>query len=588
MNEDRLSGEAKLALKPKQSIFSSWGNLFLIDWKIPTQAYIFILFFASLLVTGYRIYSTNQSLQIPLVHKLNDPTLFANDPFGDTLPYYASMLWRIVALLVRFIPLEPLFLTLFLAERLLVIYAAYNLAKAFAPKSQLAAVGAMALFALAIEPILGAGTIVTENFEQTGLSIPFFILAIASFYRFQPIRCAIWTAIGFNLNSMYGTYTLTYLGAVFLLDSQYLKAWKKWLLAFGLFLIIASPAIILTVSAFGRSAGDNTLWLTASAVRFPHHLFPLTWDKAVFGRFFTLIILVVTLLYQNRNKLSQLFKHGIIWAGMSILWLGYAFVAAYVAKSPSMIVMHPARATDIWYCFAAVALVSVCAVNLEETKGWKRRGILAAAFAGTILIWNPIVGPYILAAGIITLILHPVSYYLLCRVSANRIALLLTIWVLLIGVQNFHSRLTKSNPLDALIFTPASTLIEVSNWANANTAKDKVFIVETSGTGDQFRSLAKRSVFVTWKDGSAILWDRPYVKQWMERLQALGLDILQPGLTERKARQKLKSLYAKMSDEDVKLIKSRFPVNYWIVSTKKVSQFPSVFENEDFKVLEIK
>jgi len=587
MNQDQLSDEDNLVLKPKKSIGSSLGKLLLIDWKIPTQAYIFIFFFASLLVTGYRIYSSNQSLQIPLVYKLNDSNLFPNDPFGDTLPYYASMLWRIIALLVRFIPLEPLFLNLFLAERLLVIYAAYNLAKAFAPKSQLAAVGAMALFALAIEPILGSGTIVTENFEQTGLSIPFFLLATASFYKFQPIRCAIWTAIGFNFNSMYGTYALTYFGAVFLLDSQYLKAWKKWFLAFGLFLILASPAIFLTISAFGRSTGDNRLWLIASAVRFPHHLFPLTWDKAVFGRFFTLITLLITLLYQNRNKLPQLFKHGVIWAGVSILWLGYAFVAAYVAKSPSMLVMHPARATDLWYCFAAVALVSVCGANLEETKGWKRRAILAAAFAGTILIWNPIIGPYILGVGIIALILHPVSYYLLCRVSANRIAFLLTVWVLLIGVQNFQNRLAKSKTfVDALIFQPAPPIQQVAEWANTKSSTDAVFLVDPSW--DNFRGLAKRSVFVTWKDGSAILWDRPYVSAWAERLKALGLDITQRGLTEGKSRQKLRGLYQKINDQDVKLLQSRFPINYWVVPQKKASEFSTIFENNSYKVLEIK
>ncbi|MFB2835367.1 DUF6798 domain-containing protein [Floridanema evergladense] len=587
MNEDSLSSQEKTPSTVDSSNKLAWEKVLLTDFKIPTYIYFLLLYISSLLVTGYVIYSSNQALQIPLVYQLNDPTLFANDPFGDTLSYYASMLWRIIALLVRFIPLEPLFLILFIAERLLVIYAAYNLAKAFVPNSQLAAVGAMALFALVIEPILGSGTIVTANFEQTGLSIPFFLLATASFYKFQPIRCAIWTAIGFNFNSMYGTYALTYFGAVFLLDSQYLKAWKKWLLAFGLFLILASPAIFLTISAFGRSASDNKLWLIASAVRFPYHLYPLTWDKGVFGRFFTLIILVITLLYQNRNKLPQLFKHSVIWAGVSILWLGYAFVAAYIAKSPSMLVMHPARATDLWYCFAAVALVSVCAANLAETKGWKRRAILAAAFAGTILIWNPIIGPYILAVGIIALILHPVSYYLLCRVSANRIAFLLAIWVLLIGVQNFQTRLAKSNSfIGALISQPAPPMQQVANWANTKTSPDAVFLVDPSW--DSFRGLAKRSVFVTWKDGSAILWDRPFVNTWAERLKALGLDITQPGLTEGKSRQKLKVLYQKINDQDVKLLQAHFPINYWIVPQKKASEFPTIFENKSYKILEVK
>lgn len=587
MNEDSLSPEETVSSKPTKSSRFDWEKLFLVDLKIPNPVFIFIFYISSLLVTGYLIYSSNQALQIPLVFKLNEPTLYPNDPFGDTLPYYSSMLWRVIALLVRVIPLEPLLLILFLAERLLVIYAAGKLAQTFAPKSQLASVGAMALFALAIEPILGSGTIVPTSFEQTGLSIPFFLLATASLYRFHPFWCAVWTAIGFNLNSMYGTYALTYFGAVFLLDSSYLKAWKKWLLAFGLFLILASPAILLTLSAFTRNATDNSLWLIASEVRFPYHLYPLTWNKAVFGRFALLIILLLALLYQNRHRMPKLFKHSAIWAGVGIFWLVYAFFAAYIAKSPSMIVMHPARGTDLWYCFAATALVSTSAVKLEETKGWQRRALLAAAFAGSILIWNPIIGPYIIAVGLIALILHPISYYLLCKVSPNRVAILLALWVLLVGLQNFQGRLSKTKSIEtALINRPAPSVEQVAKWANANTSSDAVFLVDPAW--DDFRGLAKRPVFVTWKDGSAILWDRSYVKAWVERLQALGIDITQPGFTEQKGRQKLKSLYQKLSDRDVKLLKSRFPVNYWITPAKKASQFPSVFENKSYKILEIK
>jgi hypothetical protein len=588
MNEDSLSPREKTPATVSSNNKFAGEKVLLIDLKIPTYVYILLFYISSLLITGYVIYSSNQALQIPLIYKLNDPTLYPNDPFGDTLPYYSSMLWRVIALLVKVIPLEPLLLTLFLVYRLFLIYAASHLAQTFAPKSQLAAVGAMALFALALDPILGSGTIVSNTFEQTGLSIPFFLLATASLYKFNPIWCAVWTAIGFNLNSMYGTYTLTYFGAVFLLDSNYLKAWKKWLPAFGLFLILASPAIFLTLSAFGRGATDNSLWLIASEIRFPHHLYPLTWDKAVFGRFFLLIILLLTFLYQYRDRMGKLFKHSVIWAGVGIFWLAYAFFAAYIAKSPSMIVMHPARGTDLWYCFAAVAFVSACAIKLEETKGWQKRAFLAAVFGATILIWNPILGPYIIAVCIIALILHPVAYYLLCKVSPNRLAILLTLSVFLFGLQNFQSDLSKSKSFAAaFINQPASTLVEVANWANANAPSDAVFIVDPTGWGEHFRGLAKRPAFVTWKDGSAILWDRPYVKTWAQRIKALGVDITDSGLTEKKVRQKLKSLYAKMSDEDVKLIQSRFPVKYWIVPPKKVSQFPQVFENKTFKVLEI-
>lgn len=566
---------------------SSLKKILLLEFNFSVHLYAFILFLSSLLFTQYRIYYDNQCLQIPLVHLLNNPSLYLNDPFAATLPYYASMLWKVVALGARVMPLQPLLLTLFLLERLLVIYAAGHLARTFAPKSQLAVIGAMVLFALPIYPILGYGTIVLSYFEQTGLSIPFFLLATASFYNSRPILCAIWLAIGFNLNSMYGTYAITYFGAVFLLDSTYRKAWKKWFFSFGLFLLIASPAIFLTLSAFGRNASDNQLWLAASQARFPHHLYPLTWSKLVFVKFGVLIVLLIALLHHSRHRMEKLFKHSVIWAGISVLWLLYAFVAAYIAKSPSMLVMHPARGTDLWYCFAGIALVSICAVNFEQSNGRLRRTILGAAFGASILFWHPMVGAYIVAVCLIALLLQPVWYYILCKGSSNRLALLLTLLVLLIGVLKFSNRLVDTKSFEAAFISgPPSAIEQIADWARSKASIDAVFLVDPGW--EYFRALAERPVFVISKDGSAILWDRTFVQQWAERLSALGLDITQQGLDFDKVTKKLASLYEKLSDEDIKQLQSRFPISYWVVPVKHPSSFPVAFQNPSYKVLELK
>jgi hypothetical protein len=566
-------------------------NVGLFGLNIPLQLYTFVLFLSSLLGSGYAVYTTNQAIQIPFVYLLNNSALYPNDPFAATLPYYSSLLWHIVALGVRFIPLEPLFLTLFLLERLFVIYAAGYLARTFFPKSQLAVVGAMALFALGIGPILGSGTVVTFYFEQTGLSIPFFLLSVASFYSSQAILWAIWLAIGFNLNSMYGVYAITYFIGVFLFDSTYRSAWKKWLSCFGLFLLLGSPAIFLTLSAFGRNAHNNSLWMLAAQVRFPHHLYPLSWSKDAFAKFGLLIILLVGLLHQNRHKMPKLFKHSAIWAGISLLWLLYAFVAAYIAKSPSMQVMHPARATDLWYCFAGIALVSLLAVQIEESRGLQRRTFLVVAFSASILIWFPLISPSILAFCMLALMWQPIWYGILGKGSSKRLALLLTLFVLLVGLHRFRDRLAQTKSVQAaLIARPSAAVEQVANWASANTSTDGVFLVSNlvSGEWDSFRALAKRPLFTTWKDGSAILWDRAFVQPWVERLNALGLDITQPGLTQDEVFAQLGSLHEKLRDEEVKQLQFRFPISYWVVPVERSSTFPIAFQNQSYKVLNLK
>ena len=157
-----------------------------------------IIFFCTLsfVNSGYHIFWYNQSIQIPLVYLLNNPELYANDPFAATLPFYASLLWQFVAKMANWISLESTLLILFIFEKLLLIYAAAKLANSFQPNSNLAIISAMALLAIGITPIVGSGTVVADYLEQTAFSIPFFILAATAFHRSKYYQWATWMAIG--------------------------------------------------------------------------------------------------------------------------------------------------------------------------------------------------------------------------------------------------------------------------------------------------------------------------------------------------------------------------------------------------------
>ena len=424
-------------------------NLLRFGWEFPYWFYGVILYLASLFLTGYHIYYSNQAIQLPLVHLLTDSSLYPGDPFAATLPHYASMLWRVVALMHRFMAMEPLLLILFLLERALVIYASGHLALALSPRSRLSAVGAMVMFALVPLSILGDGTIVANYFEQTGLSIPFFLLAIAAFYRERPVLWAVWLAIGFNLNSMYGAYALTYFAALLLIDHRYRHVWRRWGLSLLLFALLASPAILFTARAFGISAPNNALWISVSQVRFPHHLYPLTWGKTGFVKFGMLVLLNIVLLYQIRARRRKLFTHGVVWAGISVCWLLYAFVSAYWTKSPSMLVMHPARGTDLWYCFVGITLISLFAVKAEENAG-RNRFLVVCLFA-SIVFWHPVPIPLsVVLLMIMGLMCEPLWEYVLRKGDSSRLALVLVLLVALMGAYS----LTRTGLIPQKCSTP--------------------------------------------------------------------------------------------------------------------------------------
>jgi hypothetical protein len=73
----------------------------------------------SVLVTGMGVLWGNQSIQAALVHWINDPSLYPDDPFAGTLPRYAALLWWGVAGAARLCSLELLLAALFLLQRVL-------------------------------------------------------------------------------------------------------------------------------------------------------------------------------------------------------------------------------------------------------------------------------------------------------------------------------------------------------------------------------------------------------------------------------------------------------------------------------------
>jgi hypothetical protein len=82
---------------------------------------IFALFawfmIASCLITGYRhIYGMNHPYQLVSVQKLNDPTLYPNDPFAETAYDYASLFWYVVAWLSRIADLSLVLFMFFFIE----------------------------------------------------------------------------------------------------------------------------------------------------------------------------------------------------------------------------------------------------------------------------------------------------------------------------------------------------------------------------------------------------------------------------------------------------------------------------------------
>ncbi len=577
---------ANAALIVKEEKPSTLGQ-----WKFPLWLQGLILFISSLLMTGYRINYGNQAITIPLVQSINNPVLFPNDPFVSTLVHYAAPIWRLVAVLANYIPIEILLTFLFLVARALVLIAAAQLAMTINPGSKLAAVGAMAFFALWPISLLGHGTLVSSYFEQTSLFISFFLFAIAAFYTKRPYYWALWLAVGFTLNSMYGAYACVYFAAVFLLDNNYRSAWKNWVWSFILFAILILPTVMLSASAFRIGTINNEIWLLASEARFPMHLYPLTWNPQEFYVFFGFMFMSATILYFNKRELSKLFKHGMIWLLVSLGWILVAFVAAYIMRSPTMLVLHPARATDLWFAFTGLSIIAIIAYLIELDTPYKKLYVILLFIS---ILWQKVFDFTYLIVSMwliitIAVLWRPFWRFVLKEGSPTRLSNIVVLIVLSFGVF-FFSREADSIGIAHIIRIPDSQIQEIADWAKKNTSIGDVFLIDPNWS--EFRALSQRPVFTTYKDGAAILWDRSFVEDWVPRMEALGYNFYEPqaiGIsTSSFLIQALRTLYEDMDNESVTMLSHVYPVRFWITPINHTSPFPIVFQTLEYKVLDLK
>lgn len=556
--------------------------------SVQVRVSTWILFVSSLLITQCGAFCENHAIQVPLVNWLNDSSLYPQDPFASVVARYPSALWPLVALGARVFPLEGMLIALLVLERFFVLYAAGRLARAFAPHSGLAVVAVTALFAFAVEPVLGLGTIVEFYFEQTGLAIAFLLLAIAAFHARRPVAWAIWVAISFNLNPLYGVFALSYFGAAFSVDPDYRGDWRKWLRAFLVVLALTSYALWSGLSAASRAPRNDTLWSIAARARCWYHLYPLAWETWRFAQFGALLALFGTLLAWVRRERPRLFRHGLVWSLVACLWLLDAFVAAYVLGSRRLMMMQPARATDLWICFGATAIVCISAEQFEQASDSRRGQRWMIALGTSFLLWlSP--GAWAVTALLLLTALPPVWRRIARSASPRRLAWLLVAWVSLVGIDAVRARWSYSYDLaDLFLKGPEPAVRQIAAWAETHTPVDSVFLVNPGDDPDfdQFMGMAKRSIFTNWEQGTALYWAPDYVTEWSERLRALGFDITLP--TDRSSRERLNEMFLSLVDDDVRLLKARYRLSHWVVPAEHPSRFRVAFMTEDFKVLEVR
>jgi hypothetical protein len=293
-------------------------------------------------------------------------------------------------------------------------------------------------------------------------------------------------------------------------------------------------------------------------------------------------------IYLGKKELSKLYKHGIIWLAVSLCWLIFAFTAAYIAESPAMLVLQPARGMDLWFAFAVISMIAVFTRLIERNISNKRLLIILLFFS---IFWFwffefTFLMEWIFLILTIGVIWKPLWRFVLREGNPTRLSYIVVLIVLLLGLITFSIQV-YSDRVITIIRYPKSQIQEVAKWAIDNTSKGDVFLIDPNW--NEFRALSQRPVFVTWKDGTAIFWERSFVSEWVTRIESFGFSFEKiDELGTPDGFRPLTRLYENLDDENIIALSSTYPIRYWVVRVDHASSFPVIFQTAGYKVLDLK
>ncbi len=545
------------------------------------------LYGAMFLASGYTAYSGNHAHQLPIVYYLNDPSLYAGDPFAETLERHPSVLWRAVAALDRALPLGGILFGLFLLERALQFYAVHRLAAVFFPRSAGAPLAAMAWLALFPQAFFGGGSLVHHLLEQTALALPCFLLALAAGFRDRPVPAAIWFAVGVDLNSLYGLFALSYGLASFLAEGRlYVGRLKAWGVAVGLGALMSLPGLALSARAMKGSSVEPATWLAVARAIFPYHVFPSAIDPAAWARYGVFLGAGLGLLWARRAEHGRLARHATAWGVVSLGWIGVGVAGERLASMP-IAYLQTLRASDIWVFLASVSLIGLLAQGAEQRPGhgptrFYAVGLLAALGYGRVEAASLAV----LAALAVAIGLTRLWPGWLARRHPARLGLVTLAVVIGLDAGRLSRRMEARGSLAYAMYSrPSPPVWEFVRWAEGATAAESVFLVHPMS--EIFRATLRRPVFVLVADAGAMWWWPPMLEDYLRRLQALGLDLTDPNLAARDVWRRTSALFSALEDADVERLARTYRLDYWVTSLRQPSGFAEVHRNELFKVLAV-
>jgi hypothetical protein len=582
-----------------------------------------LLALLQVLWSGYELGAGNQSIQIPFLERIHDPSAFKRDAMvNTTIDQYPSHFYRFLAKALRVVPLAPLYLTLHLltAFSMLVILARMCRASFASHWAGLVAI----LFVLAgHHRALAEETLYSTGFTHTWAVFPLMIAALALLYRGRHLAAFALTGILFNFHALEAAYVGTAMAFWAICSYRELGLPK----IIGLLLVsvaLASPTLLPMAGARQHFDAD---WLQFTRIRSSQHSFPFSWWQSGhtdIPRFLMILALAGASLSLHVSP-SHVRKTLLIVAGVGILFaIGTVFTE--VRPVPVVIRAQLLRSSKflviLAFIFIALGCVRAWSLPFEKNatvarwQAWLEA--LSAAFTvfclavPSVLVLLPLA---LLMAILVALINRRLFWQ---QAVAAGIALLVTLaawrtisfalpgisagfslkslvhwqhpdlvgWAILaaavalwwiaqkdirrpaawaIGIAGMIAAAAVTAWAYASLLTqPGSDAawVDVQRWAREHTPPNTLFLAGMQPGG--FRIQSKRAVVAEWRDGTQLYFSASYGRLWWKHMNTL-----QPGMRISPDGKRLlvqgRSL-SQMDDQQVIAMAKRFRAQYVVLA----------------------
>jgi hypothetical protein len=529
----------------------------------------------SIVMVGYHFGTFDQSVHLPFLKAIANPSLYANDPFIVLGKDQFSFFWYLFLPFLKLGILEPVMFLVHLLGTSLFFMAIWNLAMTLFGEP-LAALFSVLCFIAPHTGFVGFPVIEFSLLSRT-LVLPFLLFAVNNFLRQRYGSAFLILGLIYNLNLLMTNFVLIFLIFSSLVEIRRI-GWKKLVYGLGLFFVGALPVLIWKFrSGTGIDLSLRSEWFSAvtrGVLYQVFNIFSLTpFMLLTLGGISCIALFLVARKNYRSNAHSRQITH---FMAALIGIMVFHVITTYWLPLTSIIQMQFSRASIFilifaYICFAGDLIKEYLSKRITGGNMLLVTGCLFLSLSPTIPL---------IAWGIYR------KYPTLFKERSLAVGAILAIMTAIYSLGFTSINLWKPG---IQIYARPSAWLDVQNWAKNNTAKDAMFITPPQEVGlyqPDWRVFSERGTVASLYDLFEIALKPEYYPIWKPRFQSLApgaLEKFQDNFFENK--EITRKAFNDLKKDQFLNIAAEYNATYLVTERKSDLDLPVAYENDQYSIL---